>query len=56
MIRVAIPIAWLAAYRGEIILKNREAVYRTSQAIKGADRSGMIKAIGEQLAGPSVPS
>ena len=45
-----IPIAWFGAYRGEIILKNSEAVYRTSQAIRGADRSGIGKAIGEQLA------
>ena len=51
---MAIPVAWFGAYRGEIILKNREAVYRTSQAIRGADRFGMVKAIGEQLAGPLV--
>lgn len=51
---IAIPIAWLGAYRGEITLKNREAVYRTSQAIRGADRSGVVKAIGEQLTGSSV--
>ena len=49
-----IPIAWLGAYRGALILKNREAVYRTSQAIRGADRSGIGKAIGEQLAGSLV--
>jgi len=51
---IVIPIAWFGAYRGEIILKNREAVYRTSQAIRGADRSGMVKAISKQLAGPLV--
>jgi len=51
---LVIPVAWFAAYRGEIVLKNREAVYRTSQAIKGADRSGIVKAIGEQLAGPLI--
>ena len=51
---IVIPIAWFGAYRGEIIIKNREAVYRTSQAIRGANRSGMVKAIGEQLAGSSV--
>jgi signal transduction histidine kinase len=51
---LVIPVAWLGAYRGEVILKNREAVFRTSQAIKGADRSGIVKAIGEQLAGPLV--
>jgi len=51
---IVIPVAWFGAYRGEIILKNREAVYRTSQAIRGADRSGMTRAIGEQLAGSSV--
>ena len=51
---IAIPIAWLGAYRGEIIIKNREAVYRTSQAIRGADRFEMVKAIGERLAGTSV--
>ena len=49
-----ILFAWLGGYRGEKILNNREAVYRTSQAIKGADRSSIIKAIGEQLAGSSV--
>jgi len=51
---VVIPVTWLGGYRGETILKNREAVYRTSQAIRGADRHGMVKAIGEQLAGSSV--
>jgi len=51
---LVIPVAWLGGYRGEVVLKNREAVYRTSQAIKGADRPGIVKAIGEQLAGPSV--
>jgi len=51
---LVIPVAWFGAYRGEIILKNREAVFRTSQAIRGADRSGMAKAIGEQLSGSSV--
>lgn len=51
---LVIPIAWLGAYRGEIILKNREAVYRTSQAIRGANRSGMVKAISKQLAGSLV--
>jgi signal transduction histidine kinase len=51
---LVIPVAWFGAYRGEIILKNREAVYRTSQAIRGADRFGLVKAIGEQLASPSV--
>jgi len=51
---IVIPIAWFGAYRGEIILRNREAGYRTSQAIRGADRSGIGKAIGEQLAGSLV--
>ncbi len=51
---IVIPLAWYGSIRGEKILRNREAVYRTSQAIRGADRSGMVKAIGEQLAGPSV--
>jgi len=51
---LVIPVAWFGAYRGEIIIKDREAVYRTSQAIRGADRFGMVKAIGEQLAGSSV--
>jgi len=51
---IVIPIAWFGAYRGEIIIKNREAVYRTSQAIRGADRSGMVQAIREQLAGALV--
>jgi signal transduction histidine kinase len=51
---LVLPIGWLGGYRGEIILKNREAVYRTSQALKGADRAGILKAIGEQLARPLV--
>jgi signal transduction histidine kinase len=51
---IVIPIAWFGSIRGEKILRNREAVYRTSQAIKGADRSGIVKAIGEQLADPLV--
>ena len=51
---IVILVAWFGASRGEIILKNREAVYRTSQAIRGADRSEMLKAISEQLAGSSV--
>jgi signal transduction histidine kinase len=51
---IVIPIAWFGAYRGQVILKNREAVYRTSQALKGADRAGILKAIGEQLANPLV--
>jgi signal transduction histidine kinase len=51
---LVIPVGWLGGYRGETILKNREAVYRTSQALKGADRAGILKAIGEQLAGPLV--
>ncbi|HSG42818.1 MAG TPA: ATP-binding protein [Anaerolineales bacterium] len=51
---LVIPVAWFAANRGEIILKSREAVYRTSQAIRGADRSGIGKAVGEQLAGSLV--
>jgi len=51
---IVVPIAWFGAYRGEKILRNREAVYRTSQAIRGANRSGMLKAIGEQLAGPLI--
>ena len=49
-----IPMAWFASYRGEKILKNREALYRTSQAISGRDRAGMLEAVGEQLASPSV--
>lgn len=51
---LAVACGWLGGYRGETILKNREAVYRTSQAIKGANRGGMVTAIGEQLANPSV--
>jgi len=51
---IVILVAWFGAYRGEIILKNREAVYRTSQAIRGADRIGMVKAIRDQLVGSSV--
>ena len=51
---IVIPIAWFGSIRGEKILRNREAVYRTSQAIRGADRSGMVKAIREQLAGSLV--
>ena len=51
---IVILIAWFGASRGEIILKNREAVYRTSQAIRGAERLGITRAIKEQLAGPLV--
>ncbi len=51
---VAILSGWWGGRRGEGILKNREAVYRTSQAIRGANHAGIIKAIGEQLAGPAV--
>ena len=51
---LVLPVGWLGGYRGEVILKNREAVYRTSQALKGADRAGILKAIGEQLARPLV--
>jgi len=51
---IVIPITWFGSYRGEIILKNREAVYHTSQAIRGAGRSGMTRAIGERLASSSV--
>lgn len=51
---LVVPVGWLGGYRGEVILKNREAVFRTSQALKGADRAGILKAIGEQLARPSV--
>ena len=51
---LVIPVGWLGGYRGEKNLKNREAVYRTSQAISGRDRAGMLEAVGEQLASPSV--
>ncbi|MCP4140467.1 MAG: sensor histidine kinase [Chloroflexi bacterium] len=51
---LVIPVAGFAAYRGEIILKSREAVYRTSQALGGQDKAGMLVAVGEQLASPSV--
>ena len=51
---LVIPVAWFGAYRGDVILKSREAVYRTSQAIRGADRSGIARSIGKQLAGSSV--
>ena len=51
---IVILIAWFGASRGDIILKNREAVYRTSQAIRGADRFGITRAIREQLASPLV--
>jgi len=49
-----IPIAWLGGVRGEISLKNREAVYRTSRAVSGQDKAGMLAAVGEQLASPSI--
>ena len=39
---------------GGYILNNREAVYRCSQAIKGANRIEAVKAIGEHLANPSI--
>ena len=51
---LAVPVAGFAAYRGELVLRNREAVYRTSQALGGQDKAGMLAAVGEQLASPSV--
>ena len=51
---LCVLVGWIGGSWGKFILNNREAVYRTSQAIKGADRSGVVKAIGENLARPSV--
>jgi len=51
---IVIPIAWFGAYRGGLSIKTSEAVYRTSQSIRGADRSGIGKAIGEQLSGSLI--
>ena len=45
---------WLGGYRSEIILSHRETVYRTSQAIKGASRVGIVRAIGEHLADSTI--
>jgi signal transduction histidine kinase len=53
-ILLTICAGWLGGGWGGAILKNREAVYRSSQAIKGATRQEAIKAIGEYLASPSI--
>ena len=45
---------WLGGTWGGYILTNRDAVYRSSQAIKGANRKDALKAIGEHLANPSI--
>lgn len=50
----AVGSGWLGGYRGERILRKQAAVYRTSQAIRGADRQAIVTAIGQQLADPSV--
>jgi len=52
---ITLPAGWLGGVRGEISLKNREAVYRTSLAIRGQNKAGILNAVGEQLAGSSVP-
>jgi len=49
-----IGIGWLGGFWGQRILENQEALYHTSQAISGQDKVGMLTAIGEQLASPSV--
>jgi len=49
-----IGIGWLGGVWGQGILENQEALYHTSQAISGQDKVGMLTAIGEQLASPSV--
>ncbi len=51
---LCILVGWLGGSWDQFILNNREAVYQTSQAVKGADRKGVVYAIGEHLAGPSV--
>jgi signal transduction histidine kinase len=53
-IALTILAGWLGGGWGGLILTNREAVYRTSQALKGADRKAAVQAIGEQLAGPAI--
>ena len=51
---LTILAGWLGGTWGGFILSNREAVYRTSQAIKGANRKAAIKAIAEHLANPTI--
>ncbi|MEI6289377.1 MAG: sensor histidine kinase [Chloroflexota bacterium] len=53
-ILLTILAGWLGGGWGGFILTNRESVYRSSQAIKGANRTDAIKAIGEHLANPSI--
>ena len=53
-ILLTVLAGWLGGGWGGYILNNREAVYRTSQAVKGANRREAIKAIGEHLANPSI--
>lgn len=53
-ILLTIFAGWLGGLWGGYILHNREAVYKTSQAIKGANRKGVVQAIGKHLASPSV--
>ncbi|MCP4428653.1 MAG: GAF domain-containing sensor histidine kinase [Chloroflexi bacterium] len=45
-----IGFGWLGGSWGQSIATNREAVYRTSQAIRGADHQGIVSAIGTHLA------
>lgn len=53
-IALTILAGWLGGGWGGLILTNREAVYRTSQALKGANRKAAVQAIGEQLASPAI--
>ncbi len=53
-ILLTILAGWLGGGWGGFIINNREAVYRSSQAIKGANRKEAVKAIGEHIATPSI--
>ncbi len=51
---LCILVGWLGGSWGRFILNNREAVYKASQAVKGANRRGVVQAIRKHLASPSV--
>ncbi len=51
---LCVLVGWLGGSWGRFILNNREAIFQTSQAIKGANRQGVVRAIGKHLASPSV--
>ncbi len=44
-----VAVGWLGGVWGETLAANREAVFRTSQAIRKADQQGIVAAIGQYL-------